>query len=174
MLGNGCFDGIPLFFCFYTYNNTYVTYIGSTAEFQSKEYEFYYQLPDGRSSADLTEEDVAGLSFQFADVVNYKRGVTDTSLLALYHFDGDTDDDSFYSSPLPGSTVAGGNYKRFAWNKGASLTYMESNSFNGALYLDEKEHEFTIGLPKALGSDNFTLQFRYYQNSATTTDNVDN
>ena len=158
----------------YTYNNTYVTYIGSTAEFQSKEYEFYYQLPDGRSSADLTEEDVAGLSFQFADVVNYKRGVTDTSLLALYHFDGDTDDDSFYSSPLPGSTVAGGNYKRFAWNKGASLTYMESNSFNGALYLDEKEHEFTIGLPKALGSDNFTLQFRYYQNSATTTDNVDN
>lgn len=140
-----------------TYNNTYVTYIGSTAEYQPVEYELYYELPDGRSSADLTEADVAGLSFQFHDVVNYKRSATDVSLRALYHFDGDTDDASFFSKE-----------DSFTWNKGASLTYMESNNFGGALYLDEKEHQFTLTLPSALATKDFTLQWRYYQNSATT------
>lgn len=140
-----------------TYNNTYVTYIGSTAEYRPIEYELYYELPDGRSSADLTEADVAGLSFQFHDVVNYKRSATDVSLRALYHFDGDTDDASYFSKE-----------DSFTWNKGASLTYMESNNFGGALYLDEKEHQFTLTLPSALGTKDFALQWRYYQNSATT------
>ena len=371
----------------YTYNNTYVTYIGSTAEFQPKEYELYYELPDGRSSADLTEEDIAGVSFQFADVVNYKRAVTDESLLALYHFDGDTEDDSYYSYPLPryntswkalpegytqleyiestgtqyikidtsvvgaassfdldfqnlrdnvtknifsvkatsngqwefelsgfperayflandsrrlqtvgfnrgrhhfifnfsaatysiagvagsligerpgtgtsgwlsapsylfsdseGKNIATGrfyslkttfggsvnryfipcispsgevgiydnsyflkygsypsdpdnyfygnsgsgefiagpavksqlqptgiDYPRFVWTKGASITYMESNAFNGALYLDETEHEFKINLPKTLGRD-FSVYFRYYQNSSKDTNHIEN
>lgn len=147
----------------YTYNNTYVTYIGSTAEYQPKEWALYYELPDGRSSADLTEADIAGLSFQFADVCNYKRSATDTSLRALYHFDGNTEDSSFFSTQ--GS---------FTWNKGASITYMESNAFNGTLYLDEKEHEFVITLPSGIGSQDFSLQWRYYQNSATTTDHNDN
>ena len=147
----------------YTYNNTYVTYIGSTAEYQPKEWKFYYELPDGRSSADLTEEDIAGLSFQFADVVNYKQSAADTSLRALYHFDGNTQDSSYWS-----------NQGSFAWDRGASITYMESNAFNGALYLDEKEHQFTITLPSSIGSGDFSLQWRYYQNSATTTENNDN
>lgn len=140
----------------YTYNNTYVTYIGSTAEYQPKEYELYYELPDGRSSADLTEEDIAGLSFQFADVCNYKKSATDTSLRALYHFDGNVDDSSFWSTQ-----------GAFTWNTGASITYMESNAFNGALYLDEKTHEFVITLPSAIGSQDFSLQWRYYQTVAT-------
>ena len=147
----------------YTYNNTYVTYIGSTAEFVPTTYELYYELPDGRSSADLTAEDIAGLSFQFADMVNYKRSATDTSLRALYHFDGDTDDSSYWSTQ-----------GAFTWDKGASITYMESNAFNGALYLDEKEHQFTITLPSNIGSGDFSLQWRYYQNSATTSDHNDN
>lgn len=147
----------------YTYNNTYVTYIGSTAEFVPTTYELYYELPDGRSSADLTEADIAGLSFQFHDMVNYKRSATDTSLRALYHFDGDTDDSSYWFTQ-----------GAFTWDKGASITYMESNAFNGALYLDEKEHQFTITLPSSIGSQDFTLQWRYYQNSATTTDNNEN
>lgn len=147
----------------YTYNNTYVTYIGSTAEYQPTTYEFYYELPDGRSSADLTEADIAGLSFQFADVVNYKKSATDTSLRALYHFDGNTNDSSYWSAQ--GS---------FEWHTGASITYMESNAFNGALYLDEKAHGFTITLPSDIGSGDFSLQWRYYQNSATTTNNMEN
>lgn len=147
----------------YTYNNTYVTYIGSTAEYQPKEWALYYELPDGRSSADLTEEDIAGLSFQFNDVVNYKRSATDTSLRALYHFDGNTNDSSYWSTQGD-----------FTWNTGASITYMESNAFNGALYLDEKTHDFTITLPSNIGSGDFSLQWRYYQNSATTSTNMDN
>lgn len=147
----------------YTYNNTYVTYIGSTAEYQPKEWVLYYELPDGRSSADLTEEDIAGLSFQFNDVVNYKRSATDTSLRALYHFDGNTNDSSYWSTQGD-----------FTWNTGASITYMESNAFNGALYLDEKTHDFTITLPSNIGSGDFSLQWRYYQNSATTSTNMDN
>ena len=147
----------------YTYNNTYITYIGSTAEYQPTEYELYYELPDGRSSADLTAEDIAGLSFEFYDCVNYKKSATDISLRALYHFDGDTDDSSFFSTQTS-----------FTWNKGASITYMDANAFNGALYLDEKEHEFVITLPSSISSNDFSLQWRYYQNSATTTDHNEN
>lgn len=147
----------------YTYNNTYVTYIGSSAEYQPTEYKLYYELPDGRSSADLTAEDIAGLSFEFYDVVNYARSATDTSLRALYHFDGDTDDSSYFSTQTA-----------FTWVKGASLSYMEDNSFGGALYLDAKEHEFTLSLPSNLGSGDFSLQWRYYQNAAITSEHNDN
>ena len=147
----------------YTYNNTYITYIGSTAEYQPKEWELYYELPDGRSSADLTEDDVAGLSFQFNDCINYKKSATDTALRALYHFDGNTNDSGFFSDKTS-----------FTWNTGASITYMDANAFDGALYLDEKAHQFTITLPSNIGSGDFTLQWRYYQNAATTTDHNEN
>ena len=147
----------------YTYNNTYVTYIGSSAEYQPTEYKLYYELPDGRSSADLTAEDIAGLSFEFYDVVNYARSATDTSLRALYHFDGDTDDSSYFSTQTA-----------FTWVKGASVSYMESNAFGGALYLDEKEHEFKLSLPSNLASGDFSIQWRYYQNAAATSDNNTN
>lgn len=147
----------------FTYNNTYVTYVGSTAEYQPKEWSLYYQLPDGRSSADLTEEDVAGLSFQFQDVINYKRASTSADLWALYHFDGNTDDDSYYAAE-----------NSFSWSQGASINYMEANAFGGALYMDEQPHSFKLTLPSNLGTKDFTLQWRYYQNSATTSENADN
>ena len=151
---------------YYTYNityniqNTYINYIGSTAEFQPTEYELYYELPDGRSSADLTADELAGLSFQFHDVVNYKMSATDTYIKALYHFDGDTDDSSYFSTQ-----------GKFTWTKGASLTYMESGAFNGALYLDAAEHAFNVKLPSRLGSGSATIQFRYYQASEPDTQN---
>lgn len=147
----------------YTYNNTYITYIGSTAEYQPKEWELYYELPDGRSSADLTEEDVAGLSFQFADCINYKKSATDTRLRALYHFDGNVNDVSYFSDKTA-----------FTWNKGASITYMDANAFNGCLYLDEKEHQFTVTLPSNIGGGDFTLQWRYYQTNAAQNDHNEN
>ncbi len=155
---------------YYTYNityniqNTYINYIGSTAEFQPTEYELYYELPDGRSSADLTTDELAGMSFQFHDVVNYKMSATDTYIKALYHFDGDTDDSSYFSTQ-----------GKFTWTKGASITYMESGAFNGALYLDTAEHAFNVKLPSRLGSGSATIQFRYYQASEPDTqDNIEN
>lgn len=146
-----------------TYNitNTYVTYIGSNDAYQQKEYEFYYELPDGRSSADLTADEVAAMSFQFADCMNYQRSATDTNLRALYHFDGDLGDAGFFSDKTS-----------FDWVSGASITYMDSSTFNGALYLDETAHQFNITLPSNIQAwEDFTVQFRYYQASQPDTQN---
>lgn len=148
---------------YYTYqyyiNYTSITYIGTTEEYD-KHYEVYYQLPDGRSSADLTAEELEQLNLSI-DVINYGRSADDVSLRSLYHFDGDTDDESYW------------NYcTDFTWNKGASLTYMDEGTFGGSLYLDETEHDFTLTLPSALSSLDFTLQFRYYQ-SATAAPQTD-
>lgn len=146
-----------------TYNitNTYINYIGSNSAYQQEEYKYYYELPDGRSSEDLTADEVGAMSFQFADVKNYARSATDTSLRALYHFDGNTEDSGYFST----QTV-------FNWTSGASITYMDSASFNGALYLDETAHKFDITLPSNVGSQDFSIQFRHYQ--ASQPDTLDN
>lgn len=149
---------------YYTYNYHYeyhinytsVTYIGTTAEYDQI-YEYYYELPDGRSSADLTAEELLALNTE-VDVVPYTRSTDNTALRALYHFDGNTRDSSYW------------NYMTsFDWTSGASITYMESPSpFGGYLYLDETEHDFTVTLPSGLGSQDFTLQFRLYQKATVT------
>ncbi len=150
-----------------TYNitNTYVTYIGSNDAYQQKEYEFYYELPDGRSSADLTADEVAAMSFQFADVMNYQRSATDTNLRALYHFDGDLSDSGYFSDKTS-----------FTWKSGASITYMDSSVFDGALYLDDTSHSFDILLSNGINSgSDFTIQWRYYQASQPDTlSNIEN
>lgn len=134
----------------YHINYTSITYIGQTEEY-NKYYEVYYELPDGRDSADLTAEEVEQLNVS-VDVIPYGRSADDTSLRSLYHFDGDTKDSSYW------------NYcTDFNWNAGASLTYMESGTFEGCLYLDETEHDFDIVLPSDILSYDFTIQFRYYQ-----------
>lgn len=155
---------------YYTYNitynitNTYITYIGSNGAYQQEEYKYYYELPDGRSSEDLTADEVGAMSFQFSDVVNYARSATDTSLRALYHFDGNTEDSGYFSTQT-----------KFAFDAGASITYMDSANFNGALYLDETPHSFDISLPSNPGSGDFTVQFRYYQASIPDTlTNIEN
>lgn len=145
----------------YTFKITYdvhytsVTYIGQTEEFEADTYVYYYQLPDGRSSADLTAEDLEQLSLAFTDVVNYARSTDATDMRCLYHFDGNVEDSSYWSYCT-----------EFDWSKGASLTYLDEGTFNGSLYLDETEHEFSIKLPNASdASYDFTLQFRYYQSA---------
>lgn len=147
------------FFYQYHINYTSITYIGQTSEY-NKYYEVYYELPDGRSSADLTAEELEQLNVS-VDVINYGRSTDNTSIRSLYHFDGDTHDASYW------------NYcTAFTWNTGASLTYMEAGVFEGALYLDETVHDFTITLPSGLGTGDFTLQWRYYQ-SATAAPSAD-
>ena len=147
-----------------TYNitNTYVTNIGQTELY--KPLELYYVLPDGRSSADLTAEEIAGMSFEFADCVNYAKSATDTYLRALYHFDGNTDDSSYFSTQ-----------GKFEWVEGASITYMDVGTFDGALYLGPEKHQLKITLPSNIGSGDFTVQFRYYQEGAADTQtNIEN
>lgn len=139
------------FFYQYHINYTSITYIGQTEEY-NKRYELYYQLADGRDSADLTPEELEQLNVDL-DVVPYVRYSDNFDVRSLYHFDGDTLDDSYW------------NYlTSFSWSTGASLTYMESGAFNGALYLDENKHDFTMTLPSALDTNfDWTLQFRLYQ-----------
>lgn len=142
-----------------TYNIDYtsVTYIGQTEEYEER-YEYYYELPDGRSSADLTAEDLEQLSVVFYDVMNYSRTADDSGLRALYHFDGNTEDSSYWSYTRHG----------FSWSIGASLTYMDEGTFGGSLYLDENEHVFNVHLPGNDLSGDWTLQFRYYQSYTET------
>lgn len=135
-----------------TYNVAYtsVTYIGASEEF-NETYIYYFELPDGRSSADLTVEDLEQLSLNF-DVVNYGVSCDDGSLRSLYHFDGDVEDTSYWT-----------NYTSFEWLENASITYLESNAFNGCLYMDELAHSFKISLPNNLAAGDFSILFRYYQ-----------
>jgi hypothetical protein len=72
----------------YHINYTSITYIGQTEQYD-KYYKVYYELPDGRDSADLTAEDLEQLNFDI-DVVNYGRYSDNASIRCLYHFDGDT------------------------------------------------------------------------------------
>lgn len=59
----------------YHINYTSITYIGTTEEYD-KHYEVYYKLPDGRSSADLTAEELEQLNLSI-DVINYGRSADD-------------------------------------------------------------------------------------------------
>lgn len=140
---------------YYEYNyyitHTTITYIGQTEEYEDP-YQFYYKLPDGRSSADLTAEELEQLSLAFVDVINYARTADDINMRALYHFDGNLADASYWSY-----------CSKFDWVEGASITYMDEGAFEGSLYLDEKKHVFDVILPSADMSGDFTIQFRYYQ-----------
>ena len=140
----------------YHVSHTSITYIGQTEEYQER-YEMYYQLPDGRSSADLTAEDLEQLSVVFKDVVLYARSADNVDMRALYHFDGNVEDSSYWSYATS-----------FDWVLGASLTYLDEGVFNGSLYLDETYHSFGITLPNVTDiHGDFTLQFRYYQSHTT-------
>jgi len=134
----------------YHIDYTSITYIGQTEEYNER-YELYYQLPDGRNSADLTADELLALNTGI-DVLPYIRSADDVSIRALYHFDADTLDSSYWS-----------HLGEFSWNKGASITYMDVGAFNGALYLDETDHSFNVKLPSPLMSSDFTIQFRLYQ-----------
>jgi len=143
----------------WTYNIDYtsITYLGSSETYDI--YNIYYELPDGRSSADLTAEDLEQLNLEY-DVINYGLNCDDASLRALYHFDGDTQDSSYWSA-----------YSNFDWNKGASINYLEANEgFEGCLYLDESVHQFSVTLPSALSYKDFSVLFRYYQMDTLNTD----
>lgn len=143
----------------WTYNIDYtsITYIGSSETYDI--YNIYYELPDGRSSADLTAEDLEQLNLEY-DVINYGQSCDDPSLRALYHFDGDTQDSSYWAS-----------WSNFDWIKGASITYLEANEgFEGCLYLDETLHQFSVTLPSALSYSDFSILFRYYQMESLNTE----
>lgn len=135
----------------YEYNYTYYYNLGSS-ENLVQDYKFYYELPDGRSSSDLTADEIAGLSLEF-DVVNYAQDRTDENTKILVPFDGSWENTAYQGVDLK-------------WITGASVTYKESASFNGALYLPGDTRStfyFPFAVPSSsLFSQGMTVQFRYY------------
>lgn len=132
----------------YHYDYTYVVNIGNTAMDQES-YKYYYDLPDGRSSADLTMEDLVSLSVNF-DIVTYDKAIDTGTLKYLYHFDGDMLPDSYYDAEVD------------LWSDNPSIQYVDSGVFGGALYLDSNRHSVTFNTSDiAYGSDIF-VRFRYY------------
>jgi len=140
----------------YNYQYTYVsyTYLGSTGEYQKDEYKYYYELPDGRSSEDLTADEIAGLSLDF-DVVNYAREHTDTHTRMLYHFDGSIEDDSYYQD------VTSWNY-----TAGASYSFVDSSLFNGALFFNQYSSGLNFDGASVASDDDFTVSWRMYNGTS--------
>lgn len=109
---------------------------------------YFYKLPDGRNSFNLTAEDVMGMVLEY-NVVNYSQVSESEHTKALYHFDNDLYDSS-------------SNYSTFVWGSGASTSYM-SGGFDKCLYLNDDTHNFTVGINEDIGTGDYTLEWRMYQ-----------
>lgn len=136
------------------YDYTYITYIGSSAEYREA-YKVYYELPDGRSSGDLTADELKGLSLQF-DMVNYDKAASDTLTQALFPFDGDIANTSYYSVSS-------------SFQKSVGFSFLESpDPFGGYLYCPVSNsntypNSFISYLETPLNSQtSYTVQGRFY------------
>lgn len=124
---------------------TIIEYVGLDETYIS-----YYELPDGRSSADQTVEDLEFLATGY-DIVNYGVESDDIRLRALYHFDGNTADDSYF-----------GFMSDFEWILNPSITYLDAYEWGGCLYLDDLAHQFKITLPSTINTTDFSVMWRMY------------
>ena len=145
-------DGSQYTYQFF-YEYTYITYIGSSSEYREA-YKIYYELPDGRSSGDLTADELKGLSLQF-DMVNYDKVASDNLTQILLPFDGSIDNTSYYDVTT-----------RFYQSSG--YTFLESpDPFGGFLYSPISNAQgynafgATLSNPMPSGSG-FTYQGRFY------------
>ena len=114
----------------YYINYTYVYNIGQSEVLE--EYTQYYKLPDGRSSADLTKEELEQLNLNI-DVTNYQLVNDASSLLGLWHLDGNLMDSGFYGNAAT-MTVP-------------SITYLDSGAFGGALYIPHTLTSNVVDVP---------------------------
>lgn len=133
---------------FVTYTPTYtnITYIvdGCGDPSQAVSNNYYFQLPDGRNSYDLTADDVFGIPLS-GEVINYDAVPENDNCVALYHFDGNIVDVS-----------GNGNTAKFA--DGTVPQYISSSSFGKHLMLTNRGR-FSLTLPEALEAP-YTIEFR--------------
>ena len=137
---------------FVTYAPTYtnITYIvdGCNDPAQAISNNYYFQLPDGRNSYDLTADDVFGIPL-VGDVVNYDSVLENDNCLALFHFDGDLTDSS-------------GNGVSLVFDSGYPDQFVSSSSFGKYLYLNSgsSTRRFSFEFPEVFKSSPFTVEFR--------------
>lgn len=133
---------------FITYAPTYtnITYIvdGCNDPSQAVSNNYYFQLPDGRNSYNLTADDVFGIPLA-GEVINYDAVPENDNCVALYHFDGNIVDVS-----------GNGNTAKFA--DGTVPQYISSSSFGKHLMLTNRGW-FSLTLPEALEAP-YTIEFR--------------
>lgn len=133
---------------FITYSPTYtnITYIqdGCNDPAQAVSDNYYFELPDGRNSYNLTADDVFGIPLA-GEVINYDAVPENDNCVALYHFDGNMKDSS-----------GAGSVASFL--EGSIPAYRESDSYGQCLYLSSTDN-LSITLPQELEAP-YTIEFR--------------
>lgn len=133
---------------FITYSPTYtnITYIvdGCNDPSQAVSNNYYFQLPDGRNSYNLTADDVFGIPLA-GEVINYDAVPENDNCVALYHFDGNITD-------------ASGKSNTAIFVDGTVPQYISSSSFGKHLMLTNRGR-FSLTLPEALEAP-YTIEFR--------------
>lgn len=129
---------------FVTYSPTYVniTYLDSNSGNANTSL-FFFKLPDGRNSFDLTADEVFGQYFVY-NTKNYDLVIEDAKTKALYHMDGNLRDDS-------------ANNGSASFSVGGSVSYIGHEPFGSALYLPNGEHRLSFS-----GASGGTYEFMAY------------
>lgn len=107
---------------------------------------YYFELTDGRNSADLTASEVAGLDLGY-DVANYVLVPDDPNTLSLQHFDGNYTDSS--------------SYGRSFYSENRSTNYVDSGAFGQAVKLPSGSAA-GITIPGLSDYDSLSFDFRIY------------
>lgn len=133
---------------FVTYTPTYtnITYIvdGCGDPSQAVSNNYYFQLPDGRNSYNLTADDVFGIPLS-GEVINYDAVPENDNCVALYHFDGNITD-------------ASGNSNTAVFTDGTVPQYISSSSFGKHLMLIDGG-QLDLNLSNTLEAP-YTIEFR--------------
>ena len=133
---------------FVTYTPTYtnITYIvdGCGDPSQAVSNNYYFQLPDGRNSYDLTADEIFGIPL-VGEVINYDATPENDNCVALYHFDGNITD-------------ASGKSNTAVFTNGTVPQYISSSSFGKHLML-ANAGQFTLNLSESLEAP-YTIEFR--------------
>ena len=138
-----------------TNNYTYVSYYIINNETEEEDYyEIYYEMPDGRSSYDLEVSDIWGEYFIY-DVVNYDRyREDDGKTLALYHFDGNTKDSSYWQNS--DATLGSGKFSDGKFGQGIYIDEAIKIPIDNVSIGDEFTIEYTFLLPQSYPYDDDT------------------
>ena len=107
---------------------------------------YYFELTDGRNSADLSASEVAGLDLGY-DVANYVLVPDDPNTLSLQHFDGNYMDSS--------------SYGRSFYSENRSTNYVDSGAFGQAVKLPNGSAA-GITIPGLSDYDSLSFDFRIY------------
>ena len=129
----------------YTYNTTNNKYDSEVGDVTNV---YYYELKDGRNSADLTAAEIAGLDVGY-DVANYELVTDDPNTLSLQHFDGDYTDSS--------------SFNRTFYSENRSTNYVDSGAFGKAVALPNNSAA-GVTIPGLSGYNDLTFDFRVYFN----------